>query len=160
MDIVKASVTMTSCNSTILIGEDTDLLVLLLYHATMKDSKDLYFRSDKGKPNVYNIKVLKRLLGDDVCSDLLFAHAFSRCDTILRIFGVGKKSVFQKVIKGESVLRACSQVFCAPMGDQFPGETTGCKAMVFLFNGTQSDYLAHHYATSSFARKWPQQRPS
>ena len=67
LDIVKASGAMTSDNSTTLIGEDTDLLVLLLYHATMKDCRDLYFRSDKGKPNVYNIKVLKRLLGDDVC---------------------------------------------------------------------------------------------
>ena len=68
------------------------------------DSKELYFRSDKGKPNVYNIKVLKQLLGDDVCTDLLFAHAFTGSDTTSRIFGVGKKSVFQKLIKGDSVL--------------------------------------------------------
>ena len=64
------AVTMSSYTSTTLIVEDTDLLVLMLYHAATNDGNDLYFRSDKDKPNVYNITVLKRLLGDDVSSDL------------------------------------------------------------------------------------------
>lgn len=53
VDIVKAAITMSSYKSTTLIGEDTDLLVLLLYLGA-KDCKDLYFRSDKHKekPNV------------------------------------------------------------------------------------------------------------
>ena len=90
---------MSSYRYTTLIGEDTDLLVLLLYHATT-DCKNLYLRSDKGgKPNVYNIKVLKCVLGDDVCLDILFAHALSGCDTTSRIFGVGKKSVIQQIIR-------------------------------------------------------------
>src|SRR6218665_737893 len=102
--IVKAAVEMSSHKSTTLIGEDTDLLVLLLYHAA-SDCKDLYFRSDKDKvkPYVYNIKVLKKLLGDDVCSDLLFAHAFSGCDSTSGIYGIGKKSVFKKVVSGDPV---------------------------------------------------------
>ena len=142
VDIVTAAISMSSFKSTTLIGEDTDLLVLLLYHAG-KEHKDLYFRSDKGqeKPNVYNIRVLKQLLGDDVCSDLLFAHAFSGCDTTSRIFGVGKKSVFQKVVKADPVFRACSNVFCSPKTNKDTIETTGCKAMVSLFNGTPSQSL-------------------
>ena len=124
---------MSAYKSTTLIGEDTDLLVLLLYHAAANDCKDLYFRSDKGKPNVYNIKVLKRLLGDDVCSDLLFVHAFSGCDTTSRIFGVGKKSVVQKVIAGDSVLHECSNVFRTPTADPATVETSACDAMVSLF---------------------------
>lgn len=93
LEIVKAAVTMSTTKSTTLIGEDTDLLILLLYHGK-PESKELYFRSDKGKPNVYNIKILKNLLGDGVCTDLLFAHAFTGRDTTSRFFGVGKKSVF------------------------------------------------------------------
>ena len=142
LDVVKAAVAMSAYKSTTLIGEDTDLLVLLLYHAAANDCKDLYFRSDKGKPNVYNIKVLKRLLGDDVCSDLLFIHAFSGCDTTSRIFGVGKKSVVQKVIAGGSVLHECSKVFRTPTADPATVETSGCDAMVSLFNGGKSDSLA------------------
>ena len=47
VDIVKAAVLMSGYKSTTLIGEDTDLFILLLYHATLKDSHELYFRSDK-----------------------------------------------------------------------------------------------------------------
>lgn len=140
LEIVKAAVTMSTTKSTTLIGEDTDLLILLLYHGK-PESKELYFRSDKGKPNVYNIKVLKNLLGDGVCTDLLFAHAFTGCDTTSRIFGVGKKSVFHKVIKGDSVLRTCSRTFCAQNSDQVAVESAGCKAMVALFNGGTSESL-------------------
>ena len=43
--IVKTAVESANLYSTALIGEDTDLLILLLYHAT-KQSKDLYFYSD------------------------------------------------------------------------------------------------------------------
>ena len=87
------------------------------------------FWSNKDKQNVCNITVLKRLLGDDVCSDLLFIHAFSGCDTTSRIFGVGKKSVVQKVIAGDSVLRECSNVFCTPTADPATGERTGCETI-------------------------------
>ena len=140
---MKAAITISSCKSTTLIGEDTDLLVLLQYLAA-KDCKDLFFQSDKHKEkhiNVYNIKVLKQLLGDGVCSDMLFAHAFSGCETTSRIFGVGKKTVFQKLVNGNSVLRGCSKIFSVPRVDHATIENTGCKAMVSLFNGTQSDNL-------------------
>jgi len=50
VDIVKAAITMSSYKSTTLIGEDTDLLVLLLYHGA-KDCKDLYFGLIKTKRN-------------------------------------------------------------------------------------------------------------
>ena len=123
VDIVKAAITMSSCKSTTLIGEDTDLLVLLLYLG-VKDCKDLYFRSDKHKEkhiNVYIIKVLKQLLGDGVHSGMLFAHAFSGC--------------------GNSVLCGCSKIFSVPRADHATIESIGCQAMVSLFNGTLSDNL-------------------
>ena len=47
LDIVKAAVAMSAYKSTTLIGEDTDLLVLLLYRVPAHDCKHLYFRSDK-----------------------------------------------------------------------------------------------------------------
>ena len=87
-----------------------------------------------------NIRVLKQLLGDGVCSDMLFAHAFSGCDTTSRIFGVGKKTIFQK-LDGNSVLCGCSKIFSVPRADHATIESTVCKAMVSLFNGTQSDNL-------------------
>ena len=133
---------MSAYKSTTHTGEDTDLLVLLLHHAETNDYRVIYFRSDKGKTNVYNITVQKRLLGDDVCSDLMFINAFSGCATTSRIFRVGKKLEVQKVIAGDSVLHECSKVFCTPTADPATVETSGCDAMVSLFNGGKSDSLA------------------
>ena len=57
VDIVEAAVSSSMTKSTTLIGEDTDLLVLLLF-------KELYFRSDTSKDTtVYDINVLSNVLG-------------------------------------------------------------------------------------------------
>ena len=157
VDIVKAAVAMSYKKSTTLIGEDTDLLILLLYHGKI-DSKELFFRSDKRNSHMYNIKTLKAYLGNDVCTSLLFAHAFSGCDTTSRIFSLGKKSVvFQEIIRSSSVLRSCSEIFCTPGKDQATVESAGCTAMVSLFNGSVSDSLSS-LRYSYLCKKWLQQR--
>ncbi len=73
------------------------------------ECKDLYFRSDKAKTTkVYDINRLKLILGDHLCSQLLFVHAITGCDTTSRIFGVGKKAAFQKLVKGDQLLPTAS----------------------------------------------------
>ena len=47
---------------------------------------------------------------------------------------MGKKSVVQKVITDDSVLHESPKVFCTPTADPATVETTGCEAMVSLFN--------------------------
>src|SRR6218665_2494064 len=92
VDTVKAAVETSRLHTTTLIGEDTDLLILLLHYVKPR-CKSLYFRSDKttGKAKVYNINYLKEMIGNDLCSQLLFIHAMTGCDTTSRIFGVGKE---------------------------------------------------------------------
>jgi len=55
-----------------LVGEDTDLLILLL-HYSRRDNKATYFCSDVNKQSkehkVYNINLLKQALGHDVCNE-------------------------------------------------------------------------------------------
>ena len=102
IDIVKATVDCSQLCSTTLVGEDTDLLILLLYYAGT-ENEAIYFRSDtkQSKENkVYNINLLKQVLGDDLCNELLFIHAYTGCDSTSRIFGIGKKSAFHKLVKG------------------------------------------------------------
>ena len=57
-------------HSAILIGEDTDLLILLLHYAdTDPDIKDLYFRSEKTcATNVHDINRLKAIIGPNIGS--------------------------------------------------------------------------------------------
>ena len=56
-----------------------------------------------------------------------------------RIFGVGKKSVFQKVMKGDGSLRSCARAFTTPGTDVIV--QAGHKAMVLLFSGKGADTL-------------------
>ena len=128
VDIAKAAVVASSYSSTTLIGEDTDLLVLSLYYYEEKDSNDLYFQSDKDKitPYVYDIRILKQLLGGEFSYNLLVGHAFSGSDTTSRIFGVGKKTIFHRFIKGNPLLRECSEIFCTPGKDLQSVEDHGC----------------------------------
>ena len=42
-----------------------------------------------------------------VCDDLLFLHVFTGCDSVSRVFGIGKKYGFQQIIKREKTMRGC-----------------------------------------------------
>ena len=114
VEIAKAAISMTAFRPTSLIEEDTDLLVLLLFHTDVSKCTSLYFGSDKEKSYVYNIKVLKQVLGEAVCNDLLFLYAFTGCDSVSRVFGIGKKSGFQRIIKREKTMKNCSKAFSRP----------------------------------------------
>ena len=143
VEIVKAAVSISSNKSTSVIGEDTDLLVLLLHHAPTSNDNKVYFYSDKVSPaTVYDIKVMKKLLGYDVCSCLLFLHAFMGCDTTSAIFGIGKKLALHKVLKGNSVLKSCAKIFSTPKKSIAEIQDVGCKAMVALFGGKPGDNLS------------------
>jgi hypothetical protein len=99
VEIVKAAVATSSYKTTCLIREDMDLLVLLLHHAS-SNGKKIYFRLDEGGPTtVLDIKVIKQVLGNDICSNLLFLHAFMGCDTTSQIFGIGKSLSYKSLLK-------------------------------------------------------------
>lgn len=142
--IVKAAIAASETQTTTLIGEDTDLLILLLYHMD-PDRKTLYFRSDnksRKQLRVYNINKLKCLLGDKLCSELPFIHAFTGCDTTSRIFGVGKKSFFEKFLKADADLASCALDFIKPGKTCDTIEMSGNRAMALVFGGKVSASLS------------------
>ena len=70
-----ADVLSSLTRSTTLIGVDTDLLVMFL-HYMQQANCDLYFRSDKANADkLYHINELEIVLGEELCSQLLFLHA-------------------------------------------------------------------------------------
>jgi len=91
---VKVAVETSGLHTTTLIGEDSDLLVLLLRSHVKPYWKSLYFRADKatGNAKVDNTNYLKEIIGNSMCSRLLLncLHAMKGCDTTSLIFGVGK----------------------------------------------------------------------
>ena len=113
--IVQTAINKSEARTATLTGEDTDLLILLLYHQK-PNTKSLCFRSDiksRKQLRVNRINKVKSLLGDKLCSELLFIHAFSGCDTTSRIHGIGKKALFQKFVKGSTELALSSRDFMA-----------------------------------------------
>ena len=142
VDIVKAAAHESEKQSTTVIGEDTDLLVLLLFYAD-PDRRDLYFRSDKSKDiKVYHINLIKKVLGCDLCSHKLFAHSFSGCDSSSHIFGLGKKSVFQRLVKGDSIIQTAANSFLLPNHVKHKISDLGRQVMTVIFGGNVTDSLA------------------
>ncbi len=69
---------------------------------------------------MYNINCLKLILGNNLCSQLLFVHVFTGCDATSGIFGVGKKATFQKLAKDDQTLHPCSKEFIPHVIQQLP----------------------------------------
>ena len=134
--IVQTAVESARTKTTILVGDDTDLLVLLCYHAS-EDGCDLYFRPEpKGNARgarAWHMKRVKEQLGKEVCRNLLFLHAVTGCDTTSRLYGVGKATALKKF---ENVLHFKQQanVFSrhSTVSDVV---SAGEKALVSLFGG-------------------------
>jgi len=145
VDIVKATVERSCLCNTTLVGEDRDLLILLL-HYFRRDNEAIYFRSDANKQSkehkVYDIKLLKEALEDDVCNELLFIHAYSGCDSTSRIFGIGKKSAFQKLVKSDPVMKSCASAFTVQNKSQKEISELDKELMVNLFGGKSKDTLS------------------
>ena len=94
---------------TILIGDDTDLLVLLLHHAKM-NAHEVFLKSEPKKSVQQNkmwcIMQSKQLLAPDVCDHILFIHAILDCDVTSRLFGLGKGLAVKRI---KSDLQCCQQ---------------------------------------------------
>ena len=90
--IVKTAVESAQVMNTVLVGEDTDLLVLLLL---------LRLDSWNGaKANLHrrvrNLKTVKKQLGSDVCHNMPFIHSVLGCGTTSRFYGIGTTAASEK----------------------------------------------------------------
>ncbi len=98
--IMQTAIQSAKTVDTVVVGEDTDLPILLLYHADM-DGNELYFRPEL-KQNaksirVWNIKTSKEKLGSCIHSQLLFIYTIGGCDTTSRLYGIGKLASISKI---------------------------------------------------------------
>ena len=105
--IVQTAVSLSANRKVVVIGEDTDLLVLLCFHA-QADRHKIYFKSE-AKPSVpravkiWDINQTKVVLGEEVCRILPVIHAFTGCDTTSRIFSIGKSALLKKYNSSNSI---------------------------------------------------------
>ena len=93
MLIAQSAVQSAAAKNTVLVADDTDLMILLCYYADPYGFAMFMQCSTRGttkKNRIWDIKVTKSELGADICNNILFRQAGFGCDTTSRLYGLGK----------------------------------------------------------------------
>ena len=121
---------------TVVIGEDTDVLILLCHHANDTEYNIYYMSDTKSstkKKRIWDIKRTRNILGNGICKILPVLHAFSGCDTASRIYGIGKGILLKKALS-EQEFRDLTAVFLQDATHN-EIEKAGESLFVRLYNG-------------------------
>ena len=119
--------------------DDTDVLVLLMYH-WKQNMADIYFLSKAGKKlKIWRISDLVGQAGPMVTSHL-FLHAWSGCDTTSATFGQGKVS-FMKRLKQSEEVQIISQLMMDPAATAEQIGEVGVRLFVIVYGGKKADSL-------------------
>ena len=141
--IVQKAVESASRVDTVLVGDDTDLLVLLIYHGRL-DSCALFFKPEPKKttknPQVWDIHAVKMQLGPAVCSHILFLHAILGCDTTSQPHGIGKGNSLKK-FRESSHFRDLVAAFDSPSASAEEIVSAGEQVLVAIYNGKAGETL-------------------
>ena len=125
---------------TVLISEDTDLLVLLLFHCSTEHNR-VFMKSSTSKFDVriWDIKQVQGALGPNLWKYFLFAHAIGGCDTTSSLFGIGKSLPFKR-LKDSIAYNENAHIFMlSSHHEQIIAAEEG--ALVVLYGGRPQDTL-------------------
>ena len=141
--IIQTAIQSSRSITTVLVGDDTDLLVLLCHHAEM-NANELFFKPEPKQRSktrkTWNIKRTKTSLGANVCANILFVHAILGCDTTSRIHGIGKGVALTK-IRTDTLFREQANVFNHPGASKDEVIMAREKALLCLYNCRSDESL-------------------
>ena len=83
------------------------------------------------------------VLGHELNAQILFLHAFTGCDSTSRIYGIGKKSVFSKIVENKMSLLSHTKAFMTPNLSRSTIEEIGEKSMSLLFGDSSTDSFSN-----------------
>ena len=135
--IVQKALEASMSSEVVVIADDTDILILLIYHADV-EQHTIFLRSEP-KPNaktnrIWDIRHTKLVLGLAVCSCILFAHAILGCDTTSRVHGLGKGAALKKLCNTQSFVTQ-AVTFTQEGCDSTDIAKAGERALVNLYGG-------------------------
>ena len=95
VDIVSNALTVANTCPVAILGEDTNLLILLRwqFNPSLHRPVKLYCNSSK---TAADIKKSQQLLSDELIHSNLVIHTFCGCDITSRLHSVGSRTVLQK----------------------------------------------------------------
>ncbi|KAJ8887613.1 hypothetical protein PR048_013830 [Dryococelus australis] len=117
---------------TAIIGEDTDLFILLIHYVNIQCCDIFIFPEPKKSSRyvtVYDIKQIRQRLGEEVCSHILFAHALLGCETTSKPCGFGKTDTI-KLLKKNDIFKKNAAVFKSGGKSKEEIQAAGHAAMV------------------------------
>ncbi|KAJ8896437.1 hypothetical protein PR048_001781 [Dryococelus australis] len=106
LDIMMTCLNSAEMETTTLIGEGTDLIILLLYWM-QTSTFNIYVRST----TLYDTAAIRKNFDDISAKVLLFIHAFTGRDTTVQIFSTGKQKALRNINKSEE-LKEKALLFC------------------------------------------------
>ena len=153
--VVQTALNIAKCHSSVIIGEDTDLLVLALYH--FKDHNEVYFTcaptENRKSPDVWSIGEAKRTLTDNVCDGLLLIHAITGCDTTSQVHTIGKASVLHKFQKSTR-FRELSAIFLSESSSKEDIVDAGEKLMLQILGASKKENSMDELRLANYYRKF------
>ena len=151
------------------VGDDTDILVLLLYHFS-NDIADIYLLSEskqsrRKSKRLISIRELAEKTSRAVLQNLLFIHAWGGCDSASAVYGHGKYAIIKIIQKFESVL-SCCKTLADDAASYSQITSAGSQIFVKMYGGKPSDnldYLSYikymKYAATSTKTLQPERLP-
>ena len=121
-------------NEVNVVADDTDVLVLLMYHQK-QNMASIYFLLEAGKKlKIWRISDLVGQAGPIVTSFLLFLHAWSGCDTTSATFGQGKVGLMKK-LKQSKNMQTIAELMMDYNATAEQVEEVGVQLFVIVFGG-------------------------
>jgi len=135
--IVQTTVTMSNTCPVVLVGDDTDLFVLLLYHAWV-ELNNIFFLPEPKKGALMkslSVKAARSSLGKNICDNTLFVH-----DITSKLYDIWKATEL-KLITDNEHFRQLARIFESSDSSKDEIMEAGKKAtcMVILFRGKETD---------------------
>ena len=114
------------------VADDTDVILLLVYHMQGAMS-EMYFCSEKSK-KTWSIHDIISNVGPLVKHHILFLHAWTGCDITSSTFGHGKKSLINKP-QSSKELQSLSDIICDPCATRDQVVEAGCDVVIKMYGG-------------------------
>jgi hypothetical protein len=144
--IVETAVKASAERPVTVVATDTDVLIMLVYHMP-KCVHDICMQSESSSKQgttvtITSISRLYGRLGDTIAQQLLFIHAVSGCDTTSSMFGLGKATSYQKIVRRGEL---AAQIDVFGNLDASPSQIieAGMPVLAALYGGNLTDSLDH-----------------
>ena len=132
LEIVKSSIDALAQKPVVMIGDDTDLLVLSMFYINEIESDENLFMMRLSSETVIDIQHVVREQPIHIVNNILTIHAMSGCDTVSALAGIGKKSLI-KTAAQDVEMNDDLQAFMAPDVDKDTLSTSGQNILSKLY---------------------------